>query len=187
MSIQLIQREYENARDTPSDINEHVETLYNLALECNVIVEGGVRWVVSTWAFILGCACRGGEVHSYCWTLLPEIQRAIDLCQDEKVPWHFYGGDWLNREIPECDLLFIDTNHFYSQLKEELRVHGLRVQKYIAFHDTVSFGIVGADEKSPGLWQAIEELMAEGDWKIKDHYTHCHGLTVLEKANENPQ
>ncbi len=182
MKSYAIHDEYSKAREIPSDMNEHIDTLFDLATECNSVVEGGVRWVVSTWAFILGCACKDGEVHSYCWNLLPEIQRAIDICKDEEVSWHFYDGDWLNRDIPECDLLFIDTNHFYSQLKEELRIHGPKAKKYIVLHDTVRFGRVGADDKSPGLWQAVKEFVAEGSWQIKNHYTYCNGLTILERV-----
>ncbi len=181
----LIEPEFENAKSQKSDINEHIQVLHDLATECDTIVEAGVRYVVSTWAFVWGCACRGGRVDSYCMTMLPEIQRAIDLCGSEEVPWYFYEGDWLKQEIPETDLLFIDTNHFYSQLKEELRIHGPKARKYIVLHDTENFGQVGADEKSPGLWQAVEEFVAEGNWRIKEHYTNCNGLTVLEKKNEN--
>lgn len=179
----LVEPEFENAKNQKSDINEHIQVLHDLATECDTIVEAGVRYVVSTWAFIWGCACRGGRVDSYCMTMLPEIQRAIDLCASEEVPWYFHEGDWLQEEIPKTDLLFIDTNHFYSQLKEELCAHGSKARKYIVLHDTESFGIIGADRKSPGLWQAVEEFIAESDWKIKEHYTNCNGLTVLEKVN----
>lgn len=177
-----IEAEYQNAYAQPSDMNEHMPVLFELAKECSHVVEGGVRYVVSTWAWIWGCICHnGGEVHSYCWTKIPEIERAIEICRDEGLPWHFYDGDWLQREIPETDLLFIDTNHFYSQLKEELRFHGPKARRYIVLHDTVHFSQIGADNKKPGLWQAIEELMAEGDWRIKQHYENCNGLTVLER------
>lgn len=177
----VILKEFWRARTTPSDINEHMDTLYQLAQDCDCVVEGGVRYVVSTWAFLLGCACRGGRVASYCWNMLPEIQRAIDICKSEGVPWEFYDGDWLNREIPETDLLFIDTNHFYSQLRKELDLHGLKARKYIVLHDTETFGKRGADGMVPGLLQAVRELEDEGLWKVKTHYSNCNGLTVLER------
>jgi hypothetical protein len=176
-------REFDVACNQPSDIQEHMATLYELAKKCSHVVEGGVRYVVSTWAWIWGCACRGGEVHSYCWTLIPEIQRAIDLCEGEGLPWHFHEGDWLQAEIPKTDLLFIDTNHFYSQLKEELRIHGPKARRYIVLHDTEHFGQVGADGLTPGLWQAVEEFVSQGVWRIKDHYRNCNGLTVLERVS----
>ncbi len=178
-----LEKHYKNACEVPTDMSEHMPTLYELARECSHVVEGGVRYVVSTWAWLWGCACHGGEVHSYCSSLIPEIQEAIDTCHGEGLPWHFHEGDWLQVEVPETDLLFIDTNHFYSQLKEELRLHGPKARKYIVLHDTEHFGQVGADGKTPGLWQAVEEFVAEGDWRIKDHYKNCNGLTVLERVS----
>ena len=37
---------------SPSDINEHLETIKKYASECKHITEMGVRSVVSTWAFL---------------------------------------------------------------------------------------------------------------------------------------
>ena len=42
MQIELIKQNYELAKNTPSDINEHIDTLYNLAKECSHITEMGV-------------------------------------------------------------------------------------------------------------------------------------------------
>ena len=36
-----------NLKNQKSDINEHLETLKNLASECDTVVEFGVRWMVS--------------------------------------------------------------------------------------------------------------------------------------------
>jgi hypothetical protein len=169
------------------DMWEHMDHLRRLAEECDHVVEGGVRHVVSTWALLLGCACRGGTVVSYCWNMLPQIERALRICAAERVDWHFFDGDWLKREIPETDMLFIDTNHFYSQLTEELAKHGPKARKYIVLHDTVHFGEVGADGKRPGLWQAVEELVAKGEWYIKEHHPNCNGLTVLARTEQGDE
>lgn len=174
---------YLKACAEPTDINEHLPTLFELAKECSHVVEGGVRYVVSTWAWIWGTICyRGGEVHSYCWTVLPEIERAIQICKEMGLPWYFYDGDWLQREIPETDLLFIDTNHEAWQLREELRLHAPKARKYVVFHDTVSFGEVGSDGKTPGIWPVIQDFVAQGKWRIKNHYTNNNGLTILERV-----
>lgn len=181
MNVYVIRQEFNLARRTKSDINEHLDYLRELAAECNHVVEAGVRYVVSTWALLLGCACKGGKVVSYCWNRLPEITRAEEICKAAGVDWTYIDGDWLKHTIPETDLLFIDTNHFYSQLKEELRLHGSKARKYIVLHDTTSFGEVGADGKSPGLWQAVEEFVARGEWKVLERRTHNNGLTVLSR------
>ena len=39
--------------NSPSDINEHLPTLKRYADECEHITEMGVRWVVSTYAFLM--------------------------------------------------------------------------------------------------------------------------------------
>ncbi len=183
-----ILKEFRKARSTPSDINEHIDRLYELSLVCDSVVEAGVRYVVSTWAFLFGCACRGHTVHSYCWNMLPEIQRAIDICKSEDVPWAFHEGDWLQQEIPETDLLFIDTNHFYSQMTEELLLHGNKARKYIVCHDTTSCDEVGADGKRPGIWQAIGEFVQrEREWEIYERYYNCNGLTILKRSGNADQ
>lgn len=186
--MNLIREEFEKQKcpetwaQGGADMWEHMDVLRDLATECEHVVEGGVRYVVSTWALILGCACRGGKVVSYCWNMLPEIERALRICAEEGVSWEFHEGDWLQLEIPETDFLFIDTNHAYEQLTRELKLHAPKARKYIAMHDTVRFGEVGADGKRPGLWQAIQEFVAEGEWEITRQYKCCNGLTVLERV-----
>jgi hypothetical protein len=44
---------FNNLKSTPSDINEHLPTLLRYAQECDHITEMGVRWVVSTYAFVV--------------------------------------------------------------------------------------------------------------------------------------
>ena len=176
-----IELQYLRAKETPSDMNEHMVALLDLAKQCDHIVEGGIRHVVSTWAFILGCACRGGIVYGYCWNRLPQITRAEEICNRLGLNWFYHDGDWLQQEVPETDLLMIDTNHSYTQLTEELRLHGPKARKYIVMHDTTTFADVGFDGTKPGLWKAIEEFLDKGGWRIKHRYTHNHGLTILEK------
>ena len=52
MNNVLILKKYIELSKTPSDINEHLETLKKYAQECDIIVEMGVRSIVSTWAFL---------------------------------------------------------------------------------------------------------------------------------------
>ena len=48
----MIENYYNNLVNTPSDINEHLPTLRKYAEECDHITEMGVRWIVSTYAFL---------------------------------------------------------------------------------------------------------------------------------------
>ena len=73
-----------------------------------------------------------------------------------------------------CDLLFIDTQHVYSQLKKELNAHHAFVNKYIVMHDT---------HAKPEMLKAIEQFVEKNKkWKIKEINKQNVGYTVLEKA-----
>ena len=52
MATLVFDQEYRIARDTPSDINEHIEILKSLADEVNHVTEMGTRTGVSTRAFL---------------------------------------------------------------------------------------------------------------------------------------
>ena len=49
--MEIIQSNFIKAAANPSDINEHLLTLYNYAHTCNHVTECGVRGVTSSWAF----------------------------------------------------------------------------------------------------------------------------------------
>ena len=50
----ILEQYYEERCQVPSDINQHMPTLKKYAEECDHITEMGVRWVVSTFAFLMG-------------------------------------------------------------------------------------------------------------------------------------
>ena len=156
----------------PSDINEHLPTLRDLASECTHITEMGVRKIVSTWALLEGM--KEGKLigidiclPSYYGGDLDKFGRA---CQEKGIEFTFIHGNTLYVEIEETDLLFIDTLHTYDQLRKELERHSDKARKYIVFHDTVS---------CPELNQAIDELIAKGKWKLFKHYENNNGLKIL--------
>ena len=189
MQIELIKENYELAKNTPSDINEHIDTLYNLAKECSHITEMGVRNVVSTWAFML----RN-----------PETLVGIDLHTNPNVTtaefiypkWKFIKADTTKITINETDLLFIDTLHIYSQLKKELILHANKVKKYIVLHDTTTYGFTDEPtswqtpeimenykvEDKKGLQPAIIEFLNDNpEWILFKEYTNNNGLTILKR------
>jgi hypothetical protein len=49
-----MKKKYNELCNIPSDINEHLPTLYKYACECDSILELGVRGCVSSWAFLMG-------------------------------------------------------------------------------------------------------------------------------------
>jgi cephalosporin hydroxylase len=177
-----IEEEYRIKSETPSDINEHLPVLYEYARECETIAEFGVRCVVSTFAFAkarpkrLICVDIGGN--SY-------VTSFLELCKKENLNAEFHQESTLNYELPcDVDLLFIDTYHTYSQLAAELKRHHSKVKKYLAFHDTVTYGYKDesySSEIKQGLIPAIEEfLQANPSWKIERVCENNNGLTVLK-------
>jgi hypothetical protein len=188
-----IQQEYENKKNHPCDINEHMETLKNLASECSHITEMGVRQVVSTWAFLAGNPKEYVGID----ILSCPIDHARRLAEEKGIKFSFIKADTINPEfsIEETDLLFIDTWHAYRQLIKELNMHANKSRKYIVLHDTTTFGetderlyneysqLVGESTEKTGLWPAVEEFLSQNkNWKLKHRYEHNNGLTVLERV-----
>lgn len=174
MSLQLI---YDVARNVPSDFNEHVPELARLSRKCRHVTEFGMRYGVSTAGLLFG---------------QPEIMISYDLvlhyndpikdaAKKAGIDFRVIKADVLKIEIERTDLLFIDTYHTYEQLRQELRLHAGKVDKYIVMHDTTTFGAKGEDG-GKGLWLAVQEFLAgNAAWRIMAKYENNNGLTVLKR------
>lgn len=115
------------------DMGPHVATLTRLASEATTIVELGVRTGVSTWALLDG---------------LPEDGRlvSVDLMREgiprrvtEDPRWTLVTGDdrdaTVQAQLPNAELVFIDTSHEYHHTLEELDLACRIGAKRIALHD----------------------------------------------------
>jgi hypothetical protein len=175
----VFELEYEWAVKNRSDINENVHVLYNLAKECETVVEMGVRTGVSTRAFLN----TNVKLISFDIVLDHKVQQLFDYAKKHGKDVQYIKENVLDIEIDECDLLFIDTLHTYTQLNQELKLHGNKSKKYLAFHDTHTFGLrdeVGNGRK--GLMTAIIEFMTTNPhWVFYIHKTNNNGLTVLKR------
>lgn len=178
--INLLKNEYEWAKQTPSDINENVHILYDLAKECKHVTEMGVRTGVSTRAFLNANV----ELVSYDLNLDKGVSQLFDVAKSIGRKVEYIKADVLKIDIQETDLLFIDTLHTYEQLIQELKLHAKKSNKYIVMHDTYTFGLNGELNKDKrGLLSAIIEFLTENpEWKFKIHKTNNNGLTVLERT-----
>jgi hypothetical protein len=180
---------YQILCNTNSDINEHLPVLKRYAEECEIVTEMGIRYVVSTWAFL---SAKPKKIISY------DILTGLDLnifnsnleelkkeAEEIGTEFQFHLKNVLDIEIDRTDLLFIDTYHEYNQIKKELELHSGKVNKYIILHDTTTFGEFGETFKEPntiGIWPAIIEFLEENkEWCIKEKLTNNNGLTILEK------
>jgi hypothetical protein len=179
--METIEQRFERVKGERRDISEHLDTLYKYAMECDSIVELGVNEGISTTAFLKAKRKFSNvDVH-----ITPMFQELIDMAKAENVEMKFTMEDDRKVEIPECDLLFIDTLHNFSQLAAELTMHGNKSRKFILMHDTETFKDVGIDGSVPGMKQAVDDFLRDNShWYVKEHFTNNNGLTVLERREE---
>lgn len=172
---------WNRCRSVESDIHQHLLRLAQLARECNHVTEFGVRSGMSTFSFLHGLSNKSRPVlRSYD---LGDPYNIFALRPQLQVDWLFHHGSTLEADvIEETDMLFVDTLHTYGQVKGELEKHGNQARKYIVFHDTVSFGLVGEDYRKPGINLAIQEFMRDNPhWVLFEHYENNNGLTILAR------
>ena len=182
MTRLIFEQEFRIARDTPSDINEHMEILKSLADEVSHVTEMGTRTGVSARAFLASDV----TLRAYDLFLNSRVQKLFKLAKEEGKDVEYIQANVLDVEIDSTHLLFIDTWHCYDQLLAELKLHAPKVKKYIAFHDTQTYGT--CSEKfmgrigSNGLLPAIIHYMIDNPkkWQFKIHRTNNNGLTVIE-------
>jgi len=201
---------FEKLCQTPSDINEHLLTLYNYALESNSVTEFGTRSCLSTYAFVYGLLQNDNCKYIGVDPVKSEECKKIEkLCQDLNFNFNFLEDSDLNIDIEETDILFIDSWHVYGQLIRELEKHHNKVNKYIILHDTTVDEFTSEIVRIPsrwnnpkkknylkiikdsnfneyelktGLWPAVEKFLKEHkEWKIKERFTNNNGLTILER------
>ncbi len=186
---QMIQREILNVINTKSDINEHIQDLYNLACQCNHVTEMGTRFGASTKAFLKAPV----TLRAYDINIHEPLMEIFKAARDAGKDVNYIKANVHNIVIEPTDLLFIDTWHCQENLRKELRMHGNLAKRYIVLHDTHTYGtndeVMGQNtnpNKSPvagqGLLAAvIDFVIANPHWYFKMHKTNCNGLTVLER------
>lgn len=185
---ELLEQYYEEECNFKSDINEHLPVLKEYASKCETVTELGVRWIVSTWAFLSSSAKKITSidiVNPEDWPAIgpspnkTSVARNIAKCCGKD--YEFILGDSLDIEIEETDLLLLDTLHRYDQLKEELDRHSDKVKKYLVFHDTMTYGQTG-ENGGEGILKAIYEfLQSNKNWEIDAFKTNNNGLCILKK------
>ena len=186
-------------------------TLLKYGSKCEHITEFGVRWVESTFSFILSKPktlismdldhpalhheFNGGQ----------NLIEAFECAKECDVDFTFKIANSLEVEIEPTDLLFIDTQHSYLHLKYELHLHHNKVNKYIIMHDTVAHKYIDQDAgvssfsyekdyrpieldqddyEKEGLGLAIEEfLQKHNNWVLEREIITGQGITVLKRIN----
>lgn len=197
-----LSQQYEIHRLAPSDINEHIPVLRQLARECSSVVELGVRNMVSTWGMLKGLSENPNTPRFYLGIDLmyppPEkLRMAQEIARVHAITFEFWQASDMDIDIDPVDLLFIDTLHTYCHLTYELEKFSPQIHKYIVMHDTSApwgdtddYGYHGnyseypahIDRNKRGLWPAVVDFLERHpEWTLHDRRLNNHGLTILKR------
>jgi len=190
----------------PSDINEHVSVLKQLAAQCSSVMEIGIRSMVSTWGVLQGLSENVSNSQSYIGIDLnyppaATFNLARRLARENGIFFQFWKQNDMTiniEDVPFIDLLFIDSLHTYCHLTYELEKFSPKTLKYIAMHDTsapwgdkedsqytgdYSEYPKSFDRTKKGLWPAVEGfLKRHPEWALKERRFNNHGLTILKRV-----
>ena len=163
-----------------SDISLHLPILKAHADMCDHVTEFGVRDGQSSRAIL---ASNAQHIRMYDLMLHDQVQLLVDDSLQAGKDVTYSQADTRSLVIEPTDMLFVDTLHTYEQLKTELNLHAPNVNRFMAFHDTHTFGLVDEPGYSgPGLLPALLEwLSANPTWRISYHDWRNNGFTVVEK------
>jgi hypothetical protein len=169
-----IDKLYEEACLKVSDINEHLPVLRELAVGKRVL-ELGVRTGESTRAFLAARPELLVSVDCNWGNLAPQV---IEVATEAGIPWiRLHQDSRALVPVESFDLLFVDTLHTESHVREELAAHAHKAQR-IAFHDSVTNWTHG-EQGQPGIGAPIMDLCATGQFRLEASYGNNNGLLVL--------
>src|SRR5262249_12436636 len=205
----------DRAAQTPSDISDHLPTIFSeaLAVQPRLMVELGVRGGESRFALERVAQVTGAFLVSVdlddCCAACTESPRWPFVRSDD-IQFAKTFGDWCTqRHIePRIDVLFIDTSHLYDHTVQEIDAWFpyLSDDCKVIFHDTNikrfyrrldgtiepgwnnDRGVIRAIEEHLGtrLNERIDFVTIVHEWLIR-HWSHCSGLTTMERVRRSPQ
>ena len=160
----------------PTNIHEHVTTLYMLTIENNLknILELGTLYGESTLVLLEAAKKIGGRVTSVDIDPCLEAKRLIKSNHLENF-WTFIQKDDLGLEWNEpIDHLFIDTSHTFDHTVAELEKFEPLVRKggVITMHDIILY---------PEVMSAINYYLKKRKELRLYKYFNNNGLAILKK------
>jgi GT2 family glycosyltransferase len=167
---------FEEIKNTTSDINQHLESIYQHIKGCNIAVSLGVSRGYSAFALLMGCQ------HHITVDPAPN-QDALNLLSE------YFGQKSevviqnTNEQLylDEFDILFVDYVHTGECVEKEIKAHAHKVKKFIFFHDTNSFGDVGEDGKEGIKKPILDFLLENEEWRILYCENKNNGMIILGK------
>lgn len=186
-------RTYNDVINTPGDIWKHLPVLKKYAEDCLTIMEIGLGQGNATIAFLEAKPniLRTIEIdpENYSPGVAPEVE---EIAKHYGVDYRIIVGDsrsddTANKALGKVDFLFIDGDHSHLTVKRELELYGNRANKYIGFHDVVTFGyrdmnIVPENPSEHGInWPIERFLQNHPEWQIDYISLFNNGLLILKK------
>jgi len=170
------------------DIAMHMDTLAMLSPGKRV-VELGCRSGNSTVSFLNGKPLWMKSYDNWSETTTPpaSIIQIHENAKLEGIDHELITANDLEIEIPECDILFIDTLHIDWQLELELELHAKKAKEMIVLHDTVTFGFFpeGEGQRYRGMGFALVHFLEKNpQWFISEHYLYNNGLMILKRKTD---
>lgn len=189
-----------------TDINEHLFTLFDYAKRSESACELGVRSGISTAALAFGLLRNGKPKQKLLSVDIVDCAKtnALQLANQCGLDAAFVQANSATIDLPEVDLLFIDSWHCFGHLRRELAKHHKQVRKWIILHDTNVYSrtsdsvrmecdLINLAEQSgytieeiyKGLSFAVDEfLKATPEWTTEIIHEHNHGLTILKRQHQ---
>jgi GT2 family glycosyltransferase len=167
---------FELIKNSASDINEHIETIFNITKGCKTAVSLQIGKGDAAFSLLLGC-----QLHI---SVDPNpAQDTINFLNE------YFGKKSIvirqntceSIDVENFDVLMVDSHHTASNVEKELKAHAHKVNKFIIFHDTFLYGEIG-DDGGEGIKKPIYEFLSNNqEWKIIHEVNNNNGLIILAK------
>ena len=181
--VQDIDGIFDWAIRTPRDLDQHLPKLKELAAGCEHVTEITKRRE-STIGLLAGRPKTMISWQQENDPLNGRIHAAVAATVDDTKKTAFTSHVGPHNGVPdmeETDGLFIDDIHHGDRALAQLNGLAPKVRKWIAWHDTQSYGEKG-DGGGPGLLTAIRlYLRQHPEWSVVYHSPKQYGFTVISR------
>ena len=113
-------------------VKPHLDILTEYGAQCKSVTVLGIETGCSCVAF-LASGCK--KLAAYDANIHPNLSLVRQAAQHDGIPFRLIQKDNLKAKLRRTDLLFIDTDHWYGQIKAELERHHGSVSRWILMHD----------------------------------------------------
>ena len=165
---------YSSACATPSNIHEHLPTLYKFASMCSSVAEFSDE-TYSSYGLLAGLASTTVDEMKYTRVGRSDPASILAVALGSNIRSEWIQGDSATAVISPHDMLFINSWHVYGQLLRELCTNAKLIKKYIIMHNTT------VDEKDGESVRCGMDIEAQVKRSGYDEIEIRHGLGLAIK------